>query len=112
MATNCLGPLLLHRHLEKLLIQTSRSAGVEPGAVRLVWLSSFIAGSIKPGGMVLDSSGAPKILADLMANYLASKVGNVFIAHELAKRLGEYGIISMVWMYPSHRRVRGILTWE
>lgn len=96
MATNCLGPFLLNHHLQQILSRTSKRADVRDGDVRIVWLTSFIDGSVK-GGMELDpTTGGPRVLLDPMENYLASKVGNVFFAHEWAKRLGGDGIISVV----------------
>lgn len=95
MATNCLGPFLLNHHLQGVLSRTSKSNGFGPGTVRIVWLTSFIE-STANGGIMLDVNGAPKVLPDAMENYLASKVGNVFLAHECAKRLGNEGIISVV----------------
>ena len=50
-----------------------------------------------PGGIQFDEkSGSPKVLANTMHNYMQSKVGNVFLASEAAKRLGGDGVISMV----------------
>ena len=97
MGTNCLGPFLLNYQLQEVLTRTAKRTGVEAGAVRTVWLSSFISGSLKDGGMVFDSAtGSPKVLPDAMENYMESKVGNVFLAHEWGKRLGGDGVISMV----------------
>lgn len=45
-------------------------------------------------------TGSPKILSDPMNNYMQSKVGNVFLAHEWARKLGGEGILSMVSMFP------------
>ncbi|KAL1980998.1 hypothetical protein VTN96DRAFT_3262 [Rasamsonia emersonii] len=95
MATNCLGPFLLNHHLQHILLQTAHQAA-HPGSVRIVWVSSLLGvGTIK-GGMSFDpETGSPKIPSDPMSNYMQSKVGNVFLAHECAKRLGGEGILSM-----------------
>lgn len=99
MATNCLGPFLLNHHLQHILLQTAHQAA-HPGSVRIVWVSSLLGvGTIK-GGMSFDpETGSPKIPSDPMSNYMQSKVGNVFLAHECAKRLGGEGILSMVGAY-------------
>lgn len=56
-------------------------------------ISSFTAN----GGIIFDEeTGAPKVLSDPMQNYMESKVGNVFIAKEMANRYGGEGILSLV----------------
>ena len=50
------------------------------------------------GGIQYDAQGAPKVLGK-SPDYGQSKVGNVFLAHELAKRMGKNGVISVVrWL--------------
>jgi len=97
MATNCLSPFLLNHHLQDILQRTAHQVA-SPGSVRIVWATSLLAvGTIK-GGITFDpATGSPKILSDPMNNYMQSKVGDVFLAHEWAKRLGGEGILSMVW---------------
>ena len=96
MATHCLGPFLLTRCLQDIIIRTAQDPDVEVGDTRLVWVTSFVDNGAK-GGMVIDpSSGEPQILADSMENYLASKTGSVFLAHEWSERLRGEGIISVV----------------
>ena len=98
MATNCLGPFLFNHFLEPMLKRTAH-ADSTPDRVRIVWLSSFItaAPTVPPGGVQFDEdSGSPKVLKNAMQNYMQSKVGNVFLASEAAKRLGREGIISVV----------------
>lgn len=57
----------------------------------------MIAVSVPQGGIVFDEkTGAPKVLKNAMENYMESKVGNVFLASEAARRLGGDGIISLV----------------
>ena len=96
MATNCLGPFILNRLLEPILIRTAR-AEPTPDKVRVVWVSSMITTSVPPGGIQFSKeSGGPKVLKNRMQNYMQSKVGNVFLASEAAKRVGKHGIISVV----------------
>lgn len=95
MSTNALGPFLIGYLLQDILVTTSQMLGIESGEVRTVWLSSFIDGAPK-GVIVFDEkSGQPKIHSDPMENYLQSKAANVYLAHEFAERIGEYGVISM-----------------
>ena len=57
----------------------------------------MIAAFTPSGGIQFDEkSGSPKVLANTMHNYMQSKVGNVFLASEAAKRLGGDGVLSMV----------------
>lgn len=97
MATNCLGPFLLNHLLEPILTRTAHAKSA-PNAVRIVWLSSAISmTSIVPhGGIHFDEEcGSPKVLQNYMQNYMQTKVGNVFLASEAAKRLGRDNVISV-----------------
>ncbi|KAL4873571.1 hypothetical protein BDV12DRAFT_182349 [Aspergillus spectabilis] len=94
MGTNALGPFLFNSFLLPLLKQTAAVA--PPESVRVVWVASIIEYNVAQGGMVFDErTGAPKVLQNPMENYMASKVGNVFFASELAKRAGGDGILSL-----------------
>ena len=98
MATNCLGPFLFNYFLEPILKRTAHAAS-HPDSVRIIWLSSFItaAPTVPPGGVQFDEEhGGPKVMKNAMQNYMQSKVGNVFLASEVANRLGIEGIISIV----------------
>ncbi|KAL3260167.1 NAD(P)-binding protein [Aspergillus welwitschiae] len=94
MGTNCLGPFLFNKFLLPLIQRTTAAAPA--GSVRVVWLSSMISSFTANGGIIFDEeSGAPKVLSDPMQNYMESKVGNVFIAKEMANRYGGEGILSL-----------------
>ena len=95
MATNCLGPFLLNQLLEPVLARTAHSEST-PDRVRIVWLASMVTASVPDGGIHFSKRGSPKVLKNAMQNYMQSKVGNVFLASEAAKRLSKDGIISMV----------------
>ncbi|KAI9711302.1 MAG: hypothetical protein M1820_002289 [Bogoriella megaspora] len=96
MGTNCLGPYLF----TKLLLPTlQRTAANSPTAsVRVTWAASFGTEimSPKPGGVILEEQGAPKILGKRV-DYGQTKVGNVFLADQFAKRYGKDGIVSVSW---------------
>lgn len=95
MATNALGPYLLTKLLEPLLLQTAKKS--PEGAIRIVWVASMMALGTPEGGVVWDSTAdQPSLLTDSFANYMQSKAGVVFLAHEYAKKLKEGGIISLV----------------
>jgi retinol dehydrogenase 12 len=94
MGTNCLGPYLLTKLLLPVLQRTAASSPA--GTVRVTWASSLATEvSAPPGGITFDAQGAPSILGK-GANYAQTKVGNVFLSNELAKRHGKDGIISVV----------------
>jgi len=68
---------------------------------RVVWVSSMISLGAPKGGIVWDSdsegiNNGPKLAKASMENYMQSKVGSVFLAHEYARRLGRDGVISVV----------------
>jgi NAD(P)-dependent dehydrogenase (short-subunit alcohol dehydrogenase family) len=94
MGTNCLGPYLLTKLLLPVLQSTAESS--PPGMVRVTWASSLASEVLAPkGGIRFDTSGTPKVLGK-NGDYAQSKVGNIFLAHEFAKRHGKEGIISVV----------------
>lgn len=99
MGTNCLGPFLFTLCLLPVLKKTARTAA--PGSVRVTWAGSLGVEVFAPkGGVEFDEkSGAPKVLGSRL-DYGQSKVGNVLIASEFAKRFGGDGIITVVCTSP------------
>ncbi|KAK5160869.1 hypothetical protein LTR04_004422 [Oleoguttula sp. CCFEE 6159] len=97
MATNCLGHFLFTSFLLPTLKSTAESSS--PGSVRVTWAGSLGVDtySPKPGGMLFDSDGSPKVLGKPSTDYGTSKVGNVFLAAETARRYGKDGIVSVAW---------------
>lgn len=94
MATNCLGPYLFTQLLKPTLRTTAQEADLPPGSVRVIWTSSFVIESSAPkGGIVAAQLGTPP--RDKTANYVSSKVGNWFLASELAREVGDDGILSL-----------------
>ncbi|KAI1412091.1 NAD(P)-binding protein [Hypoxylon sp. FL1857] len=94
MGTNAVGPFLLTRLLEPILLRTAAQEG-SSRSVRIVWVSSMLDFGTPKGGVVWDSqTDAPVLHSDMMANYMQSKAGLTFLGHEFAKRLGDKGIIS------------------
>ncbi|KAI0381293.1 NAD(P)-binding protein [Hypomontagnella monticulosa] len=94
MGTNTLGPFHLSRLLEPILLKTAEQQKA-PGSVRLVWVSSMLDIGTPKGGVVWDpNADQPLVHSEMMANYMQSKAGVTFIAHEFANRLGNSGIIS------------------
>lgn len=92
MATNCLGPFLFTELLLPLLRNAAQSS--PRSSVRVVWTSSLIIESSAPnGGMVIAELDSQ--LQDKTKNYVTSKVGNWFLASELAREVRVNGIISV-----------------
>ncbi|RYP57980.1 hypothetical protein DL770_010530 [Monosporascus sp. CRB-9-2] len=95
MATNALGPFLLTKLLEPVLLHTAKHSS--SGSTRIVWVASIMALGTPKGGIVWDTAaGQPSLLSDSFANYMQSKAGVIFLAHEYAKQLKKTGIISMI----------------
>ncbi|KAJ5723840.1 NAD(P)-binding protein [Penicillium malachiteum] len=92
LATNCLGPFLLTTLLRPLLENASKTA--QPGTVRAIWTSSQVVEfSSPPEGMIMTQlTNPPK---DPVVNYTNSKLGNWFLAAEMARRDGGNGILSV-----------------
>jgi retinol dehydrogenase-12 len=95
LGTNCLGPFLFTQLLLPLLQKTT---AVSPlGSVRVTWAGSLTTEVYAPrGGIVMAEDGTPVVPQDQKSNYGQSKVGNVFIASEFARRYGGDGIVSVV----------------
>ncbi|KAI9643759.1 hypothetical protein NHQ30_007108 [Ciborinia camelliae] len=92
MATNCLGPLLFTQFLLPSLKDTAEASS--PGAVRVVWTSSQYADLQSPeGGLIM--SEVKTATTDKAKNYGTSKIGNWFLGSEMARQVGQYGIISI-----------------
>lgn len=95
MGTNCLGGYLLSRLLEGMLLSTAKVA--DKGSVRVVFLASTLQMGTPQGGLLWNEvKQEPKLSKDQMENYMMSKAGNLFLAHDTAQRLGSEGVISLV----------------
>lgn len=96
-----MGPYLFTKTLLPLLRKTAQASA--PGAVRVAWAGSMATELVAPrdGGVSFGVDGNPVVHADQWANYGQSKVGNVFLATELAKRYREDGIVSVVCVISS-----------
>ncbi|KAH6638588.1 hypothetical protein BKA67DRAFT_528795 [Truncatella angustata] len=94
LGTNAVGPYLLTKLLEPILVRTAKH--LPAGSVRIVWVASIIALGTPKGGIVWDEkTGGPDVLDSSGSNYMQSKAGVVFLGHEYARKLGEHGIISV-----------------
>jgi retinol dehydrogenase 12 len=97
MATNCLGPQLLTDLLAPLMVQTARDQGSQKDSVRIVWVSSMVNANGQKGGIIWDETlDKPKVLPVGMQQYMQTKVGMVYLAHEWGERLAGDGIVSVV----------------
>ncbi|TGO91502.1 hypothetical protein BPOR_0026g00260 [Botrytis porri] len=92
MATNCLGLSLFTQHLLPCLKAATKDS--KRGAVRVVWTySQFSEFTAPKDGIIMSELGThPK---DQVKDYNNSKIGNWFLASELAKKVGEFGILSV-----------------
>jgi NAD(P)-dependent dehydrogenase (short-subunit alcohol dehydrogenase family) len=92
IATNCLGPYLF---TELLLPCLKAAAQDSPAAsVRVVWTSSMVVDLTAPkdGINMSELVSPPKDQAKI---YTTSKTGNWFLASELARQVGQQGILSV-----------------
>lgn len=96
VGTNCLAPYLMTLLLEPILTNTATMTSTPAGSVRIVWVTSMLMVDSTPGGMSFEADGTPVVLKKFMANYVQSKVGDHWLAEKFAKRLGGYGILSVV----------------
>ncbi|KAL9616156.1 MAG: hypothetical protein Q9160_008936 [Pyrenula sp. 1 TL-2023] len=95
MGTNCLGPFLLTKLLQPILVRTSQSS--PKAGVRIVFTSSGIVDMTgPPGGVSLAELAPSKHSQDKSRNYSASKAGNWFFASEFDRRLRKDGVVCLV----------------
>lgn len=93
LATNCLGPYLFTQLVLPQLQAAAETA--PPNSVRVVWTSSMMVDLSAPaGGIHIPDLTSPPT-NDQTKIYVESKVGNWFLASELAQDLGRYGILSL-----------------
>jgi NAD(P)-dependent dehydrogenase (short-subunit alcohol dehydrogenase family) len=93
MATNCLGPFLFTLLLLPILKATAQN--LPPGSVRTIWTSSQTVDLQAPKeGFDIAKLNTPS--TDSVYNYVASKLGNWFIASELASKVKSDGILNIV----------------
>ncbi|OAQ82667.1 short-chain dehydrogenase [Purpureocillium lilacinum] len=65
-------------------------------SVRVVWLASTLQIGLPKGVIAWDEERTePRVLKSQMENYMMSKVGNVFLAQDTARRLGSKGVLSV-----------------
>jgi retinol dehydrogenase-12 len=68
-----------------------------PGTVRVTSAASIAVDTLSPRhGMSFQGTGEPKTSDDQRLNYCLSKVGNVFLAREVARQLSANGVVSIV----------------
>ena len=92
LATNAVGPYLLTQLLLPILSATAATSA--PAATRVVWTSSQIVDLTAAKGGGWDP--ASPSTTDQSKNYTLSKVGNWFLASELATQVHAQGILSIV----------------
>ncbi|KAF2018665.1 NAD(P)-binding protein [Aaosphaeria arxii CBS 175.79] len=94
-ATNVYGPWLFTYFLLPLLEKTAKEAE-NKGAVRVIWAASLaVELAAPPGGLEFDDqTGLVKGDLTNEALYGQSKVGNVLLGKETAKRFGGSGVVS------------------
>ena len=92
IGTNCLGPCLLYKLLQPILVKTAASS--PKGSVRVTWAGSSALDllSPKPDGMELDDDGRPKDKG-VQLDYGQSKVGNLFLARHFARATPQTGVL-------------------
>jgi retinol dehydrogenase-12 len=86
MSVHCVAPFLLATLLSPMLAQTATHYCHANASTRVVWVSSLLNLGTPAGGVQFDpSTGAPKQWKG-MQNYMQSKAGVYFLAHEFATR--------------------------
>ncbi|KAF7188130.1 Short-chain dehydrogenase/reductase [Pseudocercospora fuligena] len=111
MGVNCLGPFLLAQLLLPIL---SRCAASSPaGSVRIIWTGS-VATELGRLAKLFSDEGKPAMIMDDQAqNYVLSKIGNIFLAAETARRYGESTGLVSVAVNPGNldTRLQRNMTW-
>lgn len=90
LATNCLGPFLFTKMLLPVLTKTANEGGSE-GNVRVLFTGSIVAEINAPkGGIDFEDINLEKS-GDQQLKYGQSKVGNIYLAAEFARRNKKMG---------------------
>ncbi|EPS27392.1 hypothetical protein PDE_02335 [Penicillium oxalicum 114-2] len=85
LGTNCLGPFLFTQKLLPILTRTAETA--PKGSVRVAWAASLVINLGAPsGGIDMENITWSKKAGSQVDKYAQSKVGNLFLASEFAKR--------------------------
>lgn len=85
LGTNCLGPFLFTQKLLPILTRTAEAA--PKGSVRVAWAASLVINLGAPsGGIDMENITWSKKAGSQVDKYAQSKVGNLFLASEFAKR--------------------------
>jgi NAD(P)-dependent dehydrogenase (short-subunit alcohol dehydrogenase family) len=93
VGVNCVGALMLTQALLPLLRAAVRDS--PPGSVRVVWTASLSIEAFAPvGGARLDQLNCGSTQYPV-GDYAQSKVGNWWLAIEMARRYAIYGIVSV-----------------
>lgn len=99
MCTNVLGPFLFTKCLTPLILRTASESPT--GTTRVTWAGSIVTDVLapKPDGITFDSTDTPVIYRNNAINYSVSKVANLMLASEFAKRFpfSESKIITNAW---------------
>ncbi|KAF1349820.1 hypothetical protein BDV97DRAFT_389916 [Delphinella strobiligena] len=99
MCTNVLGPFLFTKCLTPLILRTASES--PNGTTRVTWAGSMVVDVLapKPDGITFDSTDTPIVHRNNAINYSVSKVANLMLASEFAKRFpfNESNIITNAW---------------
>ncbi|RFU31686.1 hypothetical protein B7463_g4641, partial [Scytalidium lignicola] len=98
LGTNALGPFLLQHFLMPICLKTAARADAKPNATRVIWVTSAgHRGAPKPDGVNWDDINMHDIegIKGGMLKYGQSKTMNVMHAHEIARRYGKQGLVSV-----------------
>jgi NAD(P)-dependent dehydrogenase (short-subunit alcohol dehydrogenase family) len=92
LATNWAGPYLFTQLLLPSLQVAAQTSS--QGSVRVIWASSFIVDLAAPDGGISISDGTSPS-TNQNKNHITSKVGDWFLASELAREVCPHGILSL-----------------
>ncbi|KAH8803354.1 hypothetical protein F5884DRAFT_861683 [Xylogone sp. PMI_703] len=98
LGTNALGPFALQHFLTPICLKTAARPDVKPNSTRVIWVTSAgHRGSPKPDGVNWDDINMHSLggIKGAVAKYGQSKAMNVMHAHEMARRYGKQGLISV-----------------
>lgn len=94
MGVNCLGPFLLTQLLLPILGKCAASSPAN--SVRIIWTGSVATELGRLFELFSDEGKPAMVIDDQAQNYVSSKIGNVFLAAETARRYGEStGLVSV-----------------
>ncbi|KAK9457497.1 hypothetical protein V1511DRAFT_528615 [Dipodascopsis uninucleata] len=94
---NVVAHFVLHRYLEKTIVETAKTA--PPASVRVMWVASDANNlAPSPDGINWDDVNYEKTKGSRFTKYAQSKAGDILLGYEYAQRCKDTGVLSLKYV--------------